>query len=246
MNITTGKKATKAAIFDSIGGWTTQFEIEGQKVGGTVDLLPNDTRLIWQLEQVGGAKGKRILELGPLEGAHTKMLCEAGAKEVIALEGLSDCFLRCLVVKEAFELQAAHFLFCDFNDYVLNYTGEKFDFVSAAGVLYHQKNPAELIYNISKITDTVIVWSHVASQDMPSQTEGIIKVKRKEYRGKVNDYSGGRLKSESFCGGLNEMAFWLYPDEMRRCFIDSGLDKITEIQMGKNPTADYLLFVASR
>lgn len=229
-------------MFDTIGGWTTQFEIEGQKVGGTVDLLPKDPRLYWHLEQVGGAQGKRILELGPLEGAHTKMLCEAGAWDVIAVEGLSDCFLRCLVVKEAFQLKRAYFLFADFNDYVANYSGPKFDIVSAAGVLYHQTNPVELIFNLSKITDTVIVWSQVASDTKPSMMETEVK----GYKGKINDYRGTRLKSESYCAGLNEWAFWFYPDEMKRCFKDAGFTQIIEKPMPPNINGDNVLFVAKK
>ena len=36
--------------------------------------------------------GKRILELGPLEGAHTRVMCRGGANEVIAIEGFREDF----------------------------------------------------------------------------------------------------------------------------------------------------------
>lgn len=247
MNITTGKEATRAAMFNSIGGWTTQFEIDGQKVGGSTEILTKDPRLVWHLEQVGGAVGKRILELGPLEGAHTKMLIEAGAREVIAVEGLADCFLRCLVVKEAFQLDKAKFLFGDFNDYVDQcFDGKKFDFISAAGVLYHQQNPSKLIHNLGKITDTVIVWSQVANcNGQPSNIDGEDRF-LDCYYGKINNYQGARLKSETYCAGLNDWAFWFYPDEMRRCFYDAGFKNIIETPSPSNVNGDCLLFVATR
>jgi len=249
MNTVIGGKASKAALFNTIGGWTTQFEIEGQKVGGTVDLLPKDPRLLWHLEQIGGADGKYVLELGALEGGHTKMIVEAGAAKVIATEGLNDCFLRCLVVKEAFRLTEARFLFCDFNDYVADYAilveGElayKFDFVSAAGVLYHQKDPVTLICNLARITDTVIVWSQVADATQPAGKEGTVN----GYRGKWNNYNGTRLTSASYCGGLQNEAFWLYPEEMLECFADAGFRHIRTGDSPRNVNGESLLFVASK
>ncbi len=242
MNTVVGSAATKAAMFKTIGGWTTQFEIEGQKVGGVVDILPKDPRLVWHLEKVGGAKDKRVLELGALEGAHTKMLCEAGAREVISTEGLNDAFLRCLIVKEAFELSAAKFLFCDFNNYVENYQGDKFDFVSAAGVLYHQRNPVKLIRNLARITGTVIVWSQVANNKQPSNIEAVCE----GYKGKLNNYKGTRLTSQSYCGGLQDEAFWFYPDQMLSCFKDFGFTNIEQQHSPSNINGDCLLFVASK
>lgn len=242
MNTVTGKQATKAAMFDTIGGWTTQFEIEDKKVGGPVEILPKDPRLLWHLEQIGGAKGKYILELGALEGAHTKMLCEAGAKHIIAIEGLNDCFLRCLVVKQAFDLAEADFFFADFNDFVENYKGAPFDFVSAAGVLYHQRNPVKLIRDLAKITDTVIVWSQVASDKSPAGPLTNIE----GYQGKLNNYKGTRLTSESYCGGLLDEAFWFFPGDMLQCFEDAGFEYITQKFSEPNINGDSLLFVASK
>lgn len=249
MNTVIGGKASKAALFNTIGGWTTQFEIEGQKVGGTVDLLPKDPRLLWHLEQIGGAEGKTVLELGALEGAHTKMLHDAGARLIMATEGLNDCFLRCLVVKEAFYLTRARFFFCDFNDYVASYPdaievlgAPKFDFVSAAGVLYHQKDPVTLIRNLARITDTVLVWSQVADATQPAGKEGTVN----GYRGKWNNYNGTRLTSASYCGGLQNDAFWLYGNELIRCFYDAGFRHITRGESPRNVNGESLLFVASK
>jgi len=45
MNIKVGKEASKASMFDVIGGWTTQFELEGKKVGGTVEILINKNKI---------------------------------------------------------------------------------------------------------------------------------------------------------------------------------------------------------
>lgn len=245
MNTIVGTDCNRERMFDTIGGWTTQFDLNGNKVGGNIAILTKDPRLQWHMKQVGGVKGKRILELGPLEGAHTKMMIEAGAREVIAIEGLSDCFLRCLIVKEAFELTNAKFIFGDFCSYVENYCGEDFDIVSAAGVLYHQKNPAKLIFDLVKITNNVFVWSQVASDKHPSQILSSVEANGKEYFGKINNYAGGRLSSDSYCGGLSNEAFWMYPDSMRQCFQDAGFF-ITEIDNGPTVNGNCLLFIAHK
>lgn len=240
MNTLIGTEATRAAMFKTIGGWTTQFEIDGQKVGGTVDLLPKDPRLIWHMEQIGGVEDKSFLELGALEGAHTKMLHEAGAFG-IAIEGLNDCFLRCLIVKEAFCLDRVKFYFADFNNYVAK-CNQHFDLVSAAGVLYHQRDPVTLIQNLAKITDTVLVWSQVAGPNTPNGAYDTVN----GYGGKWNSYHGTRLTSESYCGGLQNEAFWLYPDEMLRCFRDAGFTQIVQGDSPDNINGKSLLFVARK
>jgi hypothetical protein len=246
MNMIKGKEATVETMFTIIGGWTTPFEVNGNLVGGGGPDLTKDQRLIWHLEQLGGAKGKRVLELGPLEGGHTKMIIEAGATEVIAIEGNPDCFLRCLIVKEAFQLIQAKFLFGDFNLYVKDYKGEKFDFISAAGVLYHQINPAQLIHDMARITDNVIVWTQLANETQPSNIESTVESNGFVYRGKIQDYHGSRKTKANYCGGLNDVSFWLYPDDMFKCFKDAGFVNINSQPMYLNVHGECVNFVASK
>ncbi|MFM7747332.1 MAG: class I SAM-dependent methyltransferase, partial [Bacteroidota bacterium] len=47
--------------------------------------LFEDDRVKWAVAQAGGVRGKRILEIGPLEGGHSMMLEQAGAAEVVAV-----------------------------------------------------------------------------------------------------------------------------------------------------------------
>jgi len=220
-------------MFSILKGWTSQFLFKGMLAGGHI-RLDDDPRLKWHIDTVGGVQKKKVLELGSLEAAHTKMLCEHGAF-VTAIEGNPDCFLRCLIVKEAFDLKAK-FIFGDFCEYVKDCGW--FDIVSATGVLYHQTNPVELIFDISKITDTVFVWSQVASETIPPGEE----TKIDGYKGKINRYG---IPTSSFCGGLHDEAFWMYPDDMRRCFEDAGFN-ITEKPVLSNINGDCLLFVASK
>ncbi len=245
MNTIIGTDCSPESMFAIMKGWTTQFEINGKLVGGTA-MWQTSPYLTWLIETVGDVKGKYILELGPLEGAHTKMMVDRGAKEVISIEGLSDCFMRCLIVKEAFQLMKAKFVFGDFCNYVANYKGDKFDVVTALGVLYHQTNPAQLIYDMAKITDMVFVWSQVASAEYPCKEESHIEAMGQTYLGKVMFWGNLRNTLEEYCASLNETAFWMYPQEMMRCFLDAGFKSIMTKMVEPTPHGDCLLFVAKK
>lgn len=233
------------SLFESEEGWTTQYEIDGIKYGGNTPQLINDSRLLWHIEQAGGLKWKSVLELGPLEGAHTYTMYKAGAKEIIAVEGNINCFRRCLIAEEAMQIHNTHFIHQDFCQYVKNCT-RRFDVVSAAGVLYHQLNPAQLIYDIAAITDCVFVWSHVAGSGMPNGGPAYVKANDNYYEGVTNNYGDSRAKIKSYYAGLNENAVWLYPQDMIRCFNDAGFNNIIMGETSPNPNGDCLLFVAKK
>jgi hypothetical protein len=240
-----GTDCSIESMFSIIDGWTTRFEIGGKVLGGTL-MLQTIPTLLWQIEAIGGVRGKRILELGPLEGAQTKKMIDEGVEEVIAVEGLSYCFLKCLIVKEAFQMNRAKFIFGDFCHYIKQYKGEKFDMVLASGVLYHQKNPAQLIYDLAKITDIVAVWSQVADTAHPSREESIIVGENIEYRGKKMIWGDLRSTSSTYCASLDDYGFWMYPEEMRRCFRDAGFTNINEKSQPDNANGACILFIASK
>ena len=230
-------------LFDAIGGWTSQFEVDGELVGGHL-RLDLDERLKWQIAVFGGLNDKTILELGPLEGAHTKMMADAGADFITAIEGDPKCFLRCLIVKEAFNMPNVEFLYRDFCKYVsvmanseLFGQGLLFDIISASGVLYHQLNPAQLIYDMSMITDHIFVWSQVADTK-----KDFIQVGDHKYYGEVRTYG---KHTDSYCGGLHPTSFWMEADEMRRCFNDVGFELI-EKKCEPNVNGSCLLFIANK
>ncbi len=238
-----GTDATPENLFKCMDGWTSKFTINGKDVGGAVDLY-NDERLKWQIETIGGVKDRTILELGPLEGAHTKAFVDSGADYVFAVEGISDCFLRCLIVKEAFNWDNVSFIFADFNSFIQDSIlhGDKFGAVCANGVLYHQENPALLIANLAKITDTVMVWSQVAGDNYPAAL-GSATNANSSYSGRWNTY--GEINT-GYCGGLNKRAFWLYLDEMIRCFTEAGFTKITQKEVQPTINGQAIMFVATK
>jgi hypothetical protein len=102
-------------------------------VGAGLTPTLQDNRIAWAIETLGGVSGKRVLDLEPMEGGHTHMLERAGASSVTAIEASEEYLRR---------------------------ASERFDVVIACGVLYHMKNPVEVIQNMARIADSVYVWTH--------------------------------------------------------------------------------------
>jgi hypothetical protein len=118
-----------------------------------------DARISWAIAQLGGVKGQRILELGPLEAGNTHMLEQAEAELIIAVEANPHAYLKCLIVKEILRLSRAQFLCSDYVRY-LRLSSGKFDVCFANGILYHVENPAELMALMAKTSDRIFIWTH--------------------------------------------------------------------------------------
>jgi hypothetical protein len=129
------------------------------------NLLFSDPRLAWGLDELGGVRQRRVLELGPLEGGHTYMLERAGARSILAIEGNPRAYLRCLVVKEIYGLKAAQFGCGDFMPYLASEAG-RFDLCVASGVLYHLDDPLTLLARLAMITDRIYIWTHYYDADI--------------------------------------------------------------------------------
>ena len=78
--ICVGLMPTTQIAVDCISDWSSQFPSGSGLTGGNAALF-EDQRLVWALQRLGGVKGKRVLELGPLEGGHTYMLEQAGPRK---------------------------------------------------------------------------------------------------------------------------------------------------------------------
>jgi SAM-dependent methyltransferase len=141
------------------GEWTTRLpDSTGWIASRGPARLCEDSRVTWAARELGGFSGKRILELGPLEGGHAYMFEQLNAEEITSIEANARAYLKCLVLKEAFGLARVRFLLGDFNAY-LRRTAVRFDVGFVSGVLHHQRNPVELIRLLAQCCETVFVWT---------------------------------------------------------------------------------------
>lgn len=198
------------------GTWASRLPIQGV-ASGSSDLF-DDERIRWFLDAIGGVDGKKVLELGPLEGGHSHMLEAGGAQRVVAVEANGQSWLKCLAVKETLGLVRTSFLLGDFVKY-LSEPGESFDAALACGILYHLKDPHELFPLLrARCTGPVMLWTMVWSENIESAHPGlhkrfqqarnvtlpggaVIRLHRHEYR--------GSYLSRGFFGGNDSYSEWL-------------------------------------
>ena len=132
-------------------------------------LIPQCAKLF------GGFEGCEILELGPMEGFHSVALSKEKPKQVISVEANPRNFFKCLSVKEHFKLQNVEFMLGDFKKY-LESKPKRFDFILAAGVLYHVAEPFRVMDLIMDLTDAFGVCTTFYDADDQSFTfSGISK-----------------------------------------------------------------------
>ena len=214
------------------GKWLTRVPSPtgGFFASGNLDLFTDDARPHWVAQRFGdrlcGLKGRKILELGPMEGHHTFKLERMGG-DVTAIECNIECYMKCLIVKEALGLRARFFL-GDFLSY-LETSGTFFDLIMASGVLYHMVNPIRLIYLLSKRTGNVFVWTHywkegAPAEDCPTQRIGYAGYECTGYR---RYYGPGEELSAGYMGGLGAWALRLPRETILDAFHHFGLSEIT-------------------
>lgn len=216
------------------GEWSST--LPGFTLGGAARLF-EDGRIMWFEEKLGSFSGRRVLELGPLEGAHTTMLVHRGA-DVLAIEANQRAFLRCLTVKEVYRLTSARFLLGDFLKY-LGANPPHFDFVLASGVLYHMRDPIGLLQAVANVTDSIGLWTHYF--DLAAFTErgqvppNFVLEPRRVHVGsrEIELYDQeylGALQQSSFCGGTRPGSSWMTRQGIIDILQDAGFAVETGIE----------------
>jgi 2-polyprenyl-3-methyl-5-hydroxy-6-metoxy-1,4-benzoquinol methylase len=170
-------------------------------------------------ERLGGVTGKAVLELGPLEAGHSYMLEKAGAGSVLAIEANTRAYLKCLTVKEIFNLSRCRFECGDFVEF-LSQTDQRFDLIVASGVLYHMKDPLRFLELLAQHTDRLFIWTHYYDADLINARDYL---KSKFFTAETVPLAKGAailhrheyqtmLQSQSFCGGSEAYSKWINRD----------------------------------
>jgi hypothetical protein len=203
------------------GQWASVLPAEVGVKAGAAPLF-DDARISWALEQFGGVKDQRVLELGPLEGGHSYMFAAAGA-EVLAVESNTRAYLRCLVAKELAGHDSVRFVLGDFMEY-LRTCDDRFDVCVASGVLYHMRDPLETLALTAKVARKLFVWTHYYDAEVlagradtrvrfgaatPAEYDGFAHTLHRHVYGASLDKAG-------FCGGDAPYSNWLSRDDLLR------------------------------
>jgi hypothetical protein len=233
------------------GEWTSRLpdNFAGLRAGHMP--LFEDDRVVWALGQFGDLRGKSVLELGPLEGGHSYMLERAGCS-VLAIEGNTAAFLKCLVIKEVVGLTRTRYVCGDFVEY-LRQSPPRVDLVIASGVLYHMAEPLDLLANVSAVTDRLFIWTHyydpAASKPDPSRFKSEETREQKGFRCPVFyiEYEIAATQWNGFCGGPRRFSRWMRREDILGALAHFGFARIeTWAEQPDHPHGPAFALIATR
>jgi hypothetical protein len=211
--------------------WSSR--LPGGVHSGTADLF-NVDRVMWPHSRFDFS-GKSILELGPLEGGGTFALHKLGARAITAVEGNSHAFLKCLIVKELYNLERVNFLYGDMVRY-LETTNSSFDIIFASGVLYHMTEPLKLLWLIKHHTNKCYIWTMYYDRNLLAETFGdsfgtrfgepIITSCAGFTCSAYEQYYLQALDWKGYCGGNAPSSFWLTKNDILNFLEHVGFKKL--------------------
>lgn len=216
---------------------------------GHADLF-NDPRVRWAVSELGPLNGMNIVELGPLEGAHSYMMEQLGADSVTAIESNTRAFLKCLCVKELFNLKRVKFLLGDFFPYLES--SAQIDLIFASGVLYHMIEPVKLLELLCSKSNNIFIWSHYydakiietrADHDLFAPCDAI---NRSAVRGSKRLYPEAALSWSGFSGGAHSYSVWLERDSLISFFTERGFNVRVNFDQIDHPNGPAIALCASK
>ena len=216
--------------------------------------LFEDARIDWFEQRLGGFAGRRVLELGPLEGGHSRMMAQRGA-QVLAIESNRAAYLRCLVAKEALGDSSARFMLGDFRAWLAE-TTERYDFLLASGVLYHMTDPVRLLLDMARVADRIGLWTHYFDANALAANPALHSrldqpaVPLVTPRGRSVTLHGQRygaaLDWAGFCGGDAATSNWLSRDDILGVLADEGFHCETAMEHPDHPNGPAFCIYAER
>jgi SAM-dependent methyltransferase len=132
------------------GVWT----IPGQP--GFIETNANLQSILTVLRSVfpGGLAGRRVADLGCLEGGYSLALAQHGAA-VVGVEARPENVDKCALVRAQFPALDLTFAKGDVKDFTTGRFGS-FDVVLALGILYHLDDPVAWIRQVAQATRTLL------------------------------------------------------------------------------------------
>lgn len=211
------------AIALQAGGW--KFDYETLDEEGIRKSIASDGRPLFCSLFFPHFKedGYSIWELGPSDGYNTAGLEFHGAKNVVAIEGNVGAFLRCLLLKNYFNLRSK-FLLGDFLKYIDAETSGP-ELIYASGVLYHLTDPVAFLKRCSELSPDLFLWTFVYDHELMlehgyeknmfafDQAE-TINVGGRAIRYHKRYYDPAMIEGEKFAGGFQSFANWLTLDDL--------------------------------
>lgn len=215
--------------------WIEQTDETGRIIGKNVErfgpALWRVDGMAWKIALIHSKlrlAGKKILEVGCLDGMNTVSLCAAGA-EVTAMDIRPLCLAKAMLRCAAFGYQPRFML----GDVRTLQHLSRFDLLVHAGVLYHLQDPVSHVYDLARHGIPIVLDTNLANPER-------VHVEIQGYRGHWQG-EGGWADEVS---GAEHRSFWLAQESLERLMTDVGFT-FTNWWEGKNhrglPRAMYYL-----
>jgi 2-polyprenyl-3-methyl-5-hydroxy-6-metoxy-1,4-benzoquinol methylase len=199
-------------------------------------------------ELSGAFQGKRILDVGCLEGYFSTECALQGAS-VVGVDGKTINIRKCEFVRSVLGIPNLTFV----KDDAIKLTRQKygsFDVVLALGLLYHLNDPFKFLANMANLCDRfILIDTHIALTDNPKSIGNgwkpdlsplqQFKVGNKSYTGRMyrefapetNQLSKDLSPTASL---RNDLSIWLTEDSLISLLRDVGFGQISKLVFPKD------------
>jgi hypothetical protein len=213
---------TLTAEFAKREPWIFRFRIGDADYGGHVSAV-GDVRI--EHFHRFAPEAETILELGPLEGAHTFMLAEhPRVKRVLGVEGRASNIRKATFLQDLLRVQNVEFVQANLETDLLSFG--RFDVVFCSAVVSHLPEPWTLLERLPKIAPKLFLWT-VYSDDPSADV--------------VVDGFRGRRQTEGGLdeplSGLSSDSLWLTLGSLTEALTRSGYDRVEIIHNDLNHPA---------
>jgi SAM-dependent methyltransferase len=212
---------------------------------GQPDMFETDMRLhailrMLRLLYHGQLEGRRVVDLGCLEGGFALALARQGC-EVVGIEARAANIAKAQLVREHFNLRNLEFRLGDVKEVTSDRFGV-FDVTLALGILYHLDDPVSWLIQLGEITRAVlIIESHFAPDadvDLAELEPSIanlgevarLAVDGLEVEGRWFFEFDESVDKESqlWASYSNSSSFWLTKESLLRVLRRAGFDVVLE------------------
>lgn len=234
--------------------WKTRFPDFLEVVAGESNYF-DDQRVEWVSSEIGGLKGKSVVELGPFEAYNTYQLSKVGASQLTAVEGNQMNFLKCLAVKEMLNFNCK-FKLGDCTLFLETHEGT-IDLIFASGILYHQTDPLRFLKACSDKTKNIFIWTHYFDEMLLDDPKNC-KFFRKDKSTIVNKYGfecvlfprfynfDHKGPPQLFSGGFHDFAYWMKFNDIINFLNHLGFEFIEVRSKGIHPAGPITSLLASK
>ena len=186
----------------------------------------------------GSLKGKRVLDLGCLEGGYCAAFAKMGAARVVGVDVRPKNLERAALVKHCLKLGNVDLRLADVRHVNRRYFGE-FEIVFAAGILYHLDDPYSFLRSAAEMTlDVLFLDTHVARSGNQAHgaSGGIIEKTfgGKSYQGQEMEEYPEETTQDSYEDMLwaaygNSTSFWLTEHSLVEMLKDVGFAFVSKV-----------------